>query len=73
MVVRTCAAERPHRSDFQNTRGVAGLQGLQGGGELGPGRAVLAGLLLGEQLVIAMGVQGVELQLGFWSREETRQ
>jgi len=34
---------------------------------------VLAGLLLGEQLVIAMGVQGVELQLGFWSREETRQ
>jgi hypothetical protein len=44
--------------------GVAGLQGLQGGGELGPGRTVLAGLFLGEQLVIAMGVQGVELELG---------
>jgi hypothetical protein len=34
---------------------------------------VLAGLFLGEQLVIAVRVQGIQLQLGFWSREETRQ
>ena len=62
MVVSTCAAERPHRSDFQNTR-VAGPQGGQGPGELRPRRAVLAGLLLGKQLVIAVRVQGIELQL----------
>jgi hypothetical protein len=34
---------------------------------------VLAGLLLGEQLVIPVRVQGIKLQRGFWSREETRQ
>ncbi len=63
MVVSTCAAERPHRSGFPEHQGVAGPQGGQGPGELRPRRAVLAGLLLGKQLVIAVRVQGIELQL----------
>jgi len=45
-------------------QGVAGLQGGQGPAELRPRRAVLAGFLLGEQLVIPVRVQGIQLQLG---------
>jgi hypothetical protein len=48
---------------FPEHQGVAGPQGGQGPGELWPRRAVLAGLLLGKQLVIAVRVQGIELQL----------
>jgi hypothetical protein len=43
---------------------VAGLQGRQGSGEPGPLHAAFAGFGLGEQPVIPMGVQGVELELG---------
>ena len=45
-------------------QGVASLQGGQGPGEFWPRRAAPAGLLLGEQLVIAVRAQGIELQLG---------
>ena len=45
-------------------QGVAGLQGGQGAAELRPLHAVPAGFLLGEQLVISMRVQGIQLQLG---------
>jgi hypothetical protein len=36
-------------------------------------RAVNTGLHLGEQLVIAVRVQAIKLQPGFWSREDTPQ
>lgn len=60
MAVRTCGQAAPPAGLPEHER-VGGLQGRQGSGEPGPLHAALAGFGLGEQPVIPVGVQGVEL------------
>src|SRR5207302_638691 len=64
MVVRTCAARATPPVGLPEHQRVAGLQGGQGLGEGGPLDPPLAGLFLGEHLVIAVGRQRIHLELG---------
>ena len=73
MVVRTCAAERPHRSDFQNTSVSPGCRADRAA--VNPGRCTprLPDSVSANSRSYPWVSRASSWSCGFWSRDDTRQ